>query len=203
MREEADSLGNWVMLARITSESQKSYVDYTARRNIPIRYRVRAVLATGAFSDWSVTPQVIPRALSSEVILTSDAEPSYTVVVNRKPKVHYEFLNPEEDTFVIMAGVPYQTVFSTPVERGVRFEYELLLSLIDQPEEAGISVFDALRRLGTSPDIPYVVVLDYEGERFYAHMQIAGGDRVQPGHKYTATITLTEVTDLPVTVTQP
>jgi hypothetical protein len=202
-REEADSLGNWQTLAHITSETQKTYVDYTARRNLATRYRVRAVLASGAFSEWHATAQVILRPKGSEVVLTSDADPSLTVVVERKPSLRYQFLNPEEDTFVSMAGKPYQTVFGLPVERGVRFEYDLLVNLVNQPVERGLAAFNALRTLGTSQEIPYVVVLDYEGERFYAHLQMASALREQPGHRYTTTITITEVTDTPVVVTQP
>jgi hypothetical protein len=202
-REEADSLGNWQTLAYITSEALKSYVDYTVRRHVAVRYRVRAVLASGAFTEWHATAQVIPRPKGDEVVLTSDADPSLTVVVNRKPSMRYQFLNPEEDTFVSMAGKPYQTVFGLPVERGVRFEYDLLVNLVNQPTERGIDVFDALRKLGTSKEIPYVVVLDYEGERFYAHLQMASALREQPGHRYTTTVTITEVTDTPVVVTLP
>lgn len=202
-REEADLLGYWVPLVYITNESQKLYRDYGARRNVAARYRVRALLTTGAFTDWATTTQVIPRPKRAEVVLASDAEPSLTAAVDRHPSVRYQFLSPEEDTFVTMAGVPYQTVFGTPVERGVRFEYEVIVSVVDDLPEKGVAAFKALRELMTSPEIPYVIVLDHDGNRFYAHVQMGSGLHTEPGHHYTTTLIVTEITDTPVVVVQP
>lgn len=202
-REEADALGYWWPLVRITSEAQKSYRDYTAKRGVAVRYRVRAILNTGAWSDWGVTNQIVPRAKGAEVLFTSDAKPGLTVAYDREPSVTYEFLNPGEDTFVIMAGLPYQTVFGTPVERGVRFEYAVIVNAVNEPAKMGVAAFNALRRIANDLTIPYVVVLDHEGNRFYAHIQMAEGVNEQPEHVYTARVTVTEITDTPVLIVQP
>jgi hypothetical protein len=204
-REEATLLGHWVPVDVITLESQKVYRDYGARRTVPVRYRVRALLATGAYSDWVVTAQVVPMPKGSEVIFASDADPTLTVAYDREPKVVYQFLNPDEDVFVTMAGVPYQTAFGAPVERGVRFELDVILNVWEEPDDddKGVAAFDALRTLATSKEIPYVIVLDHEGGRWFAHIQVPEGVSEQPYHVYTTRVTVTELTDTPVVTTQP
>jgi hypothetical protein len=202
-REESTAPGVWVRLATITSEATKVFRDYAARRTYAVRYRVRAVLNTGAWSDWSTTVQVTPQPKGAEVIFASDADPSLTVAYDRDPEVTYQFLNSEEDTFFTLAGQSYQTVFGTPQKRGVRFSLDLTVNIIEVPVAKGADAFGALVRLATSTTIPYVVLLDHEGQRFYAHLQIPEGENRQPDHVYETTITVTEVTDTPVVVQQP
>jgi len=195
--------GVWVRLKTITSEAIKTFRDYAARRTYAVRYRVRAVLTTGAWTDWSTTAQVTPQPKASEVIFTSDADPTLTVVYDREPHVTYQFLDVDEDTFVTMAAQPFQTVFGTPQERGVRFELDVTVNIIEVPTLKGADAFLPLRRLARSTTIPYVVVLDHEGQRFYTHLQVPEGVNEQPDHVYTTTVTLTEITDTPVVDTEP
>lgn len=201
-REEADLPDLWVRIARINTQAQKSYRDWVARRGIGVRYRARAVLTNGSWTDWRTSNVVTPQAKEAEVIFTSDALPSLTVAYDREPEVTYRFLGTEEDTFVTMAGADYQRVFLTPHERGKRFSYQVIVNMITEPDadRKGAAAFLPLLQIARSPEIPYVVVLDHEGQRFYAHVQIEEGVNEQPEHVYTAVVTVTEVAGSPTVV---
>lgn len=204
-REEADKPNVWVDLVTITSEAQKSYVDVGARREVAVRYRVRAELASGSFTEWAPSTQVTPRAKGNEVIFTSDARPDLTVAYDRDPEVTYEFLSVEEDTFAPVAGADFQRVFMASENRGTRFNLDVHVNVIHEPDadRKGAGAFVPLLALARAQDIPYVVLLDHEGQRFLVHLQVPSGLSRQPEHEYETTVTCTEVADTPVVLTQP
>lgn len=204
-REEADLPGVWVRIRHVTVEATKTIRDWAARRRIAVRYRVRAILNNGSSTDWSTSNQVTPMPKGAEVIFTSDALPSLTVAYDRDPRVTYSFLSADEDTFVTVAGQDYQKVFASPRERGRRFPYDVSVNLGNEPDvdRKGPDAFLPLHRLARSTDIPYVIVLDHEGHRFFVHLQMPEGVNEQPEHVYETTLTLTEVADTPVVITEP
>lgn len=190
----------WDRVADINDEQTTEFIDREAPRCKDVRYRIRAVGEGGANSIWVESTIVAPRPTDGEVILTSNHAPWLEVVYSRTPEVPYTFLDHEADVTVPIYGSDFQVSFFESEDRGVEVQMDLYVNFVDIPRDrfgnviGGAAVFEPLRCITRSHEIPYVVVLDHEGNVYRAHVQLTDGQSVEPGHRYTLTIVITPVT---------
>lgn len=208
-RQELDDTAPWVPLAVIVDESVIEFTDYETPRGTQARYRVRVIISTGAFSEWVVTDWVQARARKCEVIFTSNARPELAVAYDREPDVSYEYLSHRYDVLLPIYGADYQVAFSETEDRGVAFDMAITANFGRQPTDAtsgdrigGVRVFEPLAQIAhPRPPIPYVCILDADGNRFYAHIAFDVGRNREPGWRYHATVAVTQIAGTP-TVTE-
>jgi hypothetical protein len=189
----------WVRVANVHQEQLTEWVDRTAPRCKDIRYRIRTVGAGGAISPFAESNVITPRPTQAELVLTSNHRPDLEVVHDHTPDVPYEFLDHEADELVPIYGSDNFVAFYESEDRGVEVQFEIYANFLDVPRNrfgsviGGKAVFEPLRLLSRAEDIPYIVVLDHEGNVYQAHVQLRAGRNEEPLHRYTLTIVVTPV----------
>jgi hypothetical protein len=196
----------WQPVATEDTEAVTFWVDYEGRRTIPAQYRIRAVATTAAFSDWVSTDWVTPQAYGCEVIFTSNADPALQVVYEREPGVTFGFLDHEADVLVPLLGRNYQVAFKETEDRGLSKRLTIIANFGKEPtDQAGRAmgldaIWEPLRAISRA-QLPYVCVLDHLGNVTYAHIQVIGGQNIEPAWRYTAELLITPVTGTPSVAT--
>ncbi|HEV2928867.1 MAG TPA: hypothetical protein VGW74_09250, partial [Propionibacteriaceae bacterium] len=213
--ERLDRLGDldvWNRVATITDPGTLSQLDVEAERNRPVKYRVRVVLTTNAFSEWAETGFVVPEHLDAKgrpapsVIFTSNAAPELTVMLDHDPSVSVDFIDHQSDEVMRPMGADGHIVFFEPEDRGTSKRYRLTVNFQAVPhDEAGNvvgddAIWEPLRRITRSTAVPYVCVLDGYGNRTYAHVTLGNGEREQPAHRYYCDADVIPVQMLPTAV---
>lgn len=206
LQRSDDGGTTWDTIVHIETESAFSFDDIAAPRNVQSCYRVRVVRTDGAVSDWSPTVCLTPAdptcGAAAWLFMTPHA-PERSVAYNLPPEQEYEFLTAENIVRRQLHGRNYQVAFVPLENRGVRFTIELLVS-VDQtnpPGGRGVAAFLPLRALAEATDLPYVVVLDHEGNRWYASIRLLTGRKTEPFGFHRATVEVVEIEDTPTIVT--
>lgn len=184
-RLEDDGAGVWQPVAVVTSaESMVHFTDWETPRGRLVKYRVRVVANTAAFSTWTETQWVSANATGAEIIFTSNGAADRTVAVDYEPEVDTGFLDHEDDTVVPVYGAPYQLVFVNPQPRGLVKDVRLIVHADNRPcNDYGQplpddEVWSPLRAITQAHDIAYVCILDATGDRTYGHVTLSSGRRV-------------------------
>lgn len=189
-----DGGSTWNDVGLINTEATVTFDDYECARGVNVQHRIRVVRIDGAASDW--TAATVGRTCPTvgvEWLFVSNQDPTLNCAYNREPTVEYEFLTAEETTFLALYGRDNQVALKPTENRGVAFELALILSAVSTPAARGLPVFAPLRAIGEDPDISYVCVLDPDGNRWLAEVQVPQGTHANPGQRYVAMATVTEI----------
>lgn len=184
-RLEDDGTGEWRQVAVVNSaETETTFADWETPRGRAVKYRVRVVATTAAFSNWTETQWVTAEAYGAELIFTSNAAPELTVVVDYEPEVGTDFPDHEDDEVVPVYGSDRAIVFINPRDRGLEKTYRLIVSAAGRPcDDYGRplpddEVWEPLRAISRSVAIPYVCVMDATGNRAFVHVTLSRGQHV-------------------------
>lgn len=194
----------WTAIGLVTDEDTVTFDDYEGRLNTASSYRLRAVrLLDGAVSDPTSTVTLTRTVEDCGYAFTSNEDPTLNlaypdVTESGTARRGYTFPEADETVFQRLYGRDYQVAFRPTETRGAVFQRSVLVNAVCAAPEPGVYGFDALRALATAP-LSYVAVLDDQGARFLAHLQVPSGDTHQPAALQLATVTVTEVTDTPST----
>lgn len=188
----------WTLIARITSsEGTTTFLDRELPRGIEALYRVRVVATTGAFSDWVVAGPVEVPASGCVMIFTSNEQPELEVVHDYEPESSYPVLSNAGDELLPIAGADYQVAFMEPETRGLGWRTTVTANFGTQPTDrdgmtvGGPAVFRPLLDIARSLAIPYVCVLDKDGNRWLGHVELTDPAQNQPGHRYPVDVVIT------------
>jgi hypothetical protein len=209
-----DGSDTWVPIKRVTPESRVSVVDDEPPRFRPVKYRIRPVATTAAFGEWASSGFVTAEAERNEWVLTSNAAPELSLVYNTEASDTFDMNDHEGDTPMRIAGAPYVTMFVDPEPRGVAQAVTFVVNFGRQPRDAlgrpigRKAVFEPLRRLtravgaplGDDPQIPYIAVLDSEGNTTYGFVTLGRATRSMPGWVYKIPAVIVPLTDTPVVI---
>jgi hypothetical protein len=209
-RREPDQV-TWTRIGVSAEEGLSSFEDYEAIRNRSVRYRVRARTTDAGFSEWVETADVSIVTEKCEILFTSNARSDLNVGYTYDPEVSYDFPDHDTDELVRLSGVAFQAGFLDAINRGVTGNYELLANFIDQPVDTlgnpigGEVIFEPIRRIVRSDYdaellLPYVCVLDYEGNRRFAYVRLNNGRRQEPSHRYLVDALVVPLTDMPTII---
>lgn len=202
LQRSEDGSVTWATVATSDTEALADFDDYETPRGIAVLYRVRVIRTDAVTSDWSTTASGSARANKCEIIFTSNISPDLTVAYNRSPELAYSFPSAAERQLVPIFGRDYQVAFVPTEDRGVTFGVPLTVNVRTVPPAGakGVDAFTPLRTLSQAPDIPYVRVLDYQGNSYYADLNVPDGPTRQPHNIYIANVVVTEVTGTPYPV---
>lgn len=183
-RLDSRAPGVWDPVGRVTSsEATTHWTDEEPPRNRPVKYRLRVMATTAAFSDWVVGEWVEADTYSAEMIFASNQEPGLTVAVEWEPTVATDFPDHDADVLVPLFGSDNVVAFMEPEDRGIVRQVRLIVSAADAPcDNLGnplpdTHVWDPLRAISRA-SLPYVCVLDHRGNRTQAHVRLGNGESV-------------------------
>lgn len=189
-RDEDDGRG-FLPVWSVTTEATTQWTDYEAPMDRPVRYRVRAVATTTAFSGWvSHTGWVTCRSRGAEVVFTSNHDPGLQLVYDHDPKTSYEFLDHQTDVVHRIYGGDGQVAFFDPHRRGVGKTLRVTANFGRQPVDMlgrpidGEAVFEPLLAITRATTIPYVCVRKRNGSRGFAQVILGSGVGEEPGWRY-------------------
>ena len=191
-----DDARGWQTIATLPARDTPSFFDFEARRNTVASYRVRTIRADGAFSNWSPVATATAPAAAADFLLVSNQLPSYAIGCTHDPTQPFEFQDAADVVKHKLFGRNYHVSYHPLEYRGDKFKRTIVLAVNAPAGMRGRAVFDPLVTLCTA-NLPYVVVLSGDGDRWYASVETATGTRVEPGGRYHADIEITEVTDTP------
>jgi hypothetical protein len=191
--------------------SEPTYLarDWEAPRNATSEYRVRVVGATGLSSDWSVPMDDVATDDRCGYWFTTNVAPHLNVWLDDIGARTYEFT--EQVRFYQFEDRDGQTAARGLTDLLDRFTIDVLLAGegATAPTEVaadvggpGRRVFDRVTVIsGNKRDeagvlyrLPYVAVLDQDGQRWFASLETPTGVRVEPAGQYRATVEVVEVT---------
>jgi len=194
---------SWQQIGRIDDEATTTFGDYEGLRGVEACYRVRVVrLSDQVPSPWTVESCETPQAADCEVLFVSNVEPLLNVGYDDQTPRTYEFQDAAEVVFYPVFGRDRQVAFA-PLERlGDRWTMNLTINAVETPTPEGRRVFDEILAISLAP-IPYVAVLDSDGNRWLGALQVPEGTRTEPGKLYVVPATITETTVVPTVVVLP
>jgi hypothetical protein len=212
--------GQWRDVAYVIRESVVVWNDWSMRLGKQACYRMRAELANGQVTAWQpatglgMTCATVP-VPPAGLYLTSDVAPTYNTgyvdVYDNEAERVWEFLEYGDVEIHANHGVDKQAALHPTERRGDRFTRDVILAAIceddryatDNPTGAPpLSITQQLRDL-TWADLPYVVVRDHQGGRWYANVKVPSVSVTEPHDAWQASLEVVEVGDggpEPVTV---
>lgn len=195
--ERDDGPAGYQTVARVADQTTPWFYDFEARRNTVAAYRVRQVRNDGAASDWSTIVSETATMTAGDLILTTNVAPGLTVAYNHDPKHDFEFQDAATVVTHPLFGRNYQVAFRPLEYRGDRFRRQVVVAFDNTvTATVGRAAFDPLIVLARA-QVPYVAVLDPDGNRWCASVRVASGVRVEGGGRYSADVDVTEVTATP------
>jgi hypothetical protein len=202
-RDEDDGRG-FLPVWAVTTEATTQWTDYEAPMDRPVRYRVRSVATTTAFSAWaSHAGWVTCLSRGAEVVFTSNHDPGLQLVYDHDPKVSYDFLDSRTDVVHRIYGGDGQVAFFDPNRRGIAKTLRITANFGRQPVDGigrpieGEAVFEPLLGTIRATTIPYVCVRKRYGSRGFAHVQLASGVGEEPGWRYFVDADVTPLQTVP------
>lgn len=192
--------GPWVRVATVSSEDAETWDDYESYRGRTAYYRIRAVRADTAVSDWSPAASAVAYSPCCGYVLVSNqlAPDTYVQLPDRGTGTRdIEQLHNVESVQFYQRD--YQVVFSELEDRGSKFKRTLVFLDSDTP---GMRTFERLQALCNNTDIPYVCVHEESGDRWFASVTLLSTSRTNAGDPgvHRAEIEITEVTNVPTAV---
>lgn len=202
-RDEDDGRGFLPVWWVTSAESASRWVDYEMPFDRPVKYRVRAVSTSTAFSAWVATGWATASSRAAEVVYTSNHEPGLQVVYDHDPHVTSDFLDHRADVVHPIYGADYQVAFFEPEDRGVSDRLRLTVNFGRQPVDSlgrpinMQALWEPLRAITRSTDIPYVCVRQPHGARVFAQVTLSNPDKEEPGWRYWCDAEATPLQDVP------
>lgn len=200
--QRSDGPDGYQTIAKLTDVGTLLFYDFEARRDITASYRMRQVRADGAASDWTATLTGVSPSLGEGLVLATNVDPDLIVAYQQDGGTHpFDFLDAANVVTHQLFGRDYQVAFQPTEKRGDHFKRTLVVGFAGSVWAEGRQAFDKLVALTTAP-IPYVCVLDSDGNRWFASVKCASGTRQEPVGKYTADIEIIQTTRTPAAPTE-
>lgn len=202
--QRSDDGITWSDIAQITVEATVTFDDYESPRGKLVSYRIRTVRTDLAVSAWSAVITATADVQCCEMVFTTNWAPALNLAYNRGPELTLDFPDAAEVVFQRIYGRDYQVAFAPTERRGRHFAVPIIINSGDDPTtgEEGFGGFDSVRALATV-DVPYICVMDHQGNKIQAQLNVGQGDYTEPFARYVAAIDVTEVTATPTAVTVP
>jgi hypothetical protein len=197
----------WERIGEITNESVSELEHREAKRNVLGSYRIRVRRLDWSCSEWSDIETATPVMDCCGYVLTSNAAPELTLWADD--------LGPERTTrpeqrveLQRYYGRNHAGGHHSLEWDGVSFTRTLVLGSEgvvagnETPDAEAASedeIYGALTAFLPSKgaSLPYVCVLDQNGNRWFCSMDLGLWQHGTPGNVYTADVTFTTVTDVP------
>lgn len=190
----------WELIAVITDESVEEFHDYESNRGVLCCYRMRVIRADNAPSAFTAEECETANSVDCELDFVSNQDPSLNFAYNDQTPREYTFLDADALVLRQLFGRDFQVAAQPLERRGDTFTVELVLFSVmmepgpNPPAGEGRRVFDILEDMATAP-IDYVTVLDSDGNKWQAAIQVPSGNRQEPGKLYRSPILITEITE--------
>jgi hypothetical protein len=187
-------------------EDDDAWTDREVPRDHAVRYRLTNYVSGGGFSTSVETPWATPASRGCHLVFTSNDAPEMTVVYGFEPHVDFPMLDFDADQLLPIDGADFFLVLREAETRGIGVIVRLIINFERQPcDDTGKplgmqALFEPIRRAARWPNIPYVCVLDHDGNRMFAHVSLDRATRDMPGNRYYCDATLTPLTASPVPV---
>ncbi len=203
----------WRTVARVAADAFP-WDDYEARRNVASTYRARTRRADGGVSDWSATASATPTLTRCGLVLTSNVDPTLTEWFDDVADGVTSFKFLDNVDLRQYLGRPYSVAFVDPVARGIEYDRVLLVGATNgavtgtpapsSPTAAWNRVLAiASSEVTSGLALPYVCVLNRDGERHLAQVRAVDATRREPAGSYQVRVTVTELTAVPYAVEVP
>jgi hypothetical protein len=201
IEQSLDGGVTWVRIATVVAETVEAWSDYEAPRGIPVQYRIRTVRSDGAFSVWVTVGPVTKPVTNATLFLVSNYNPALNLAYEAQPAKTYDFNEDAARVTTPIYGGDYQLGFQPTEFIGATDTWTLLVGVDDKVPAGGgrgRAAFDPLRTLARAV-LPYVCVLDAQGNRTFAMLRVPNGNEDQTGMvaRYVAQIQTIQVTDAP------
>jgi hypothetical protein len=205
--ERMDERTAWHRIGNITDEAVGTLTTRENRPNVASSYRIRVRRQDWSASLWSATVTATPVMTCCGYMLTSDVRPDLTgwyddVGATRTTQF------PEDVTYLKFQGRNYSVGFHPLEYDGATFTRTLALAMKDglegTPETStpGERTYDPILAWRASKDagVPYVCVVNKDGDRWFASFVTNDFTREEPSGRYKVEVVFTEVTDVPYPV---
>jgi hypothetical protein len=192
------SEGIWADIAVINEESTHTFTDYELVRTVEQQYRLRVERSDGVTSAWSApSSSVVAPVTGCEMLFVSNVDPLLNCAYDYEPGLEYTFVAPQRDEIVEIYGSNFAVAFMEPEDAGITIAARLVVNFGVVPNVRDVSIFDPIRVISRAP-LPYVCVMDYVGNQFFAHVQLMKGEWDAPNaHSYHGDIQITQVSGIP------
>lgn len=201
--QRQDEWTAWRDIAHITDHTVGSFYDYECRLGVESDYRVRLITEAGLHSSWSPSVSAVACANGCGYTLTSNEAPELGVGFmdaygTGGAERGYTFLSAGEVVERTFYLRDFQVQFRPLEDRGVKFTRALGTVGTVVPDRPGpVSAAGAVRAI-CDASTSYVCVRDESGNRWFAGVQVPDA-KTTNNLPATATIVVTEVTDVPST----
>jgi hypothetical protein len=200
VQRSLDGGASWEVIAYITDQADSDFSDYEGTRGVLASYRVRQVQFPLAVpGPWSATVTATPLARNCEVLFVSNEQPALNVGYDDQTPRTYTFLDAERAVLYPIFQRNRQVALQPTELLGDRWEMQLVINAVTTPTPVGRRLFDAIEAIARA-DLPHVTVLDSDGNRWIALVQVSQGERRETGALYLANVAVTEVATSPTPV---
>lgn len=187
----------FVQIAEIDTESSVSIVDYELARNVGHQYRIRVFRVDGVSSLFTANSSTVTCASKGcEVIFVSNEAQGLGCAYDYEPTTDLTFLSASRDEIVQIYGSDFSVAFMECENVGLSFTRTVVASFGVLTGVPDVTIFQPIRDISRAA-VSYVCVLDYVGNKWYAHVQVGAGHWTEPGHSFKADITVTELSNTP------
>lgn len=213
IQRSEDAGATWADVAWITSaEATSTWKDYEARRGLAASYRIRVVRTDLAISAYTAAGATVTKPLlsgvgayGSSMFLVTNYSPTSNMAMEYRPARDFTFNEADEQQLQGAYGRDYQ-LGANPIEnRGITAHWLFIVGVDDKVPvgRAGWDVFTPLRNLARA-QIPYVCVLDHQGNRMLAQLSVPSGNQDASGggaDRYIAEVYGAELAAVPYVAT--
>lgn len=212
IQRSEDGGATWTQIADLNTEAQVKFDDYESRRATATTYRMRVRRKDGGLSAFTATvgPFTLTLTAGRVRIVTNEVTTGGPAVEANDYSKSSNFTDRSWDFPVSAQELEFEgrdnaVVFLPTEDEGDRFTLPLALyaeggedGLLTTPVAAtkGRAAFDALRTL-TRQAVSYLCVLDSDGGRWYANVQLQNAMREEPGQLYTVDAVVRETSGTP------
>lgn len=197
----------WERIREITDELVETTEHHEAKRNTLASYRIRVRRTDYSASDWSATVTATPIMTCCGYILTTDAAPALTYWV--------DYTGPDNETEPLQRvsmqqyhGRDHSVGHHNLEWQGLTFTRTLVIGSEgivagnNTPNATGLTEEEVFANLlaflpSKGSDIPYICLLDQDGNRWFVSMELGRWMHSGFGNVYMADAKFTTVTDVP------
>lgn len=199
----------WQRIADITTQSVEEMDDHELRRNVDTTYRLRVVRADGAPSDWSTLSPIQATMGCCGYIFTSNLIPDLSVWYDEHVEGIRPFTPIEEVTVQRFSGRKFSVGFHSLDDGGWSLDTTLMIAAdngiapVTPTTTPGLRAWDNILNMvrpSRGALLPYVTLLNQDGDRLFATVQTSNAEREETGGIYRLDLTATQVTDVPYAI---
>lgn len=191
----------WELIATLSDINAEAFDDYEGLRGVEATYRMRQVAYLMEVpGPWSASVTATPNVTDCEVLFTSNLDPSLNVAYTDEGGVRtYDLQDSDRVVLHPIVNRDGQVALQPTEHLGDRWAMQLVVHAVSTPAAPGRTIFDALEDLSRA-DLPHVTVLDSDGNRWIALLQVPQAVRTEPGHLYMAEAIVTTLAFTPTPV---